>query len=85
MWITPAGTIDEGGVEQPAYLNFDVSLLGPPSSNEMQVWPQALTWHVHRAAHRLLPPARLLQDPQQAYALLWLRLLMQASAQLARC
>lgn len=37
MWLTPAGTVDEGGKEQPAYLNFDVALLGPPSGSEMQV------------------------------------------------
>ncbi|BDA51510.1 hypothetical protein COCOBI_19-0650 [Coccomyxa sp. Obi] len=30
--LTPAGTRDEGGVLQPAYLNFDVALLGPPAS-----------------------------------------------------
>ncbi len=34
--MTPAGTVDEGGKEQPAYLNFDVALLGPPAGNEMQ-------------------------------------------------
>ena len=37
MWLTPAGTMDEGGVEQPAYLNFDAALLGRPSNNEMEV------------------------------------------------
>jgi hypothetical protein len=37
VWVTPAGTVDEGGKEQPAYLNFDVALLGPPTNNEMQV------------------------------------------------
>ncbi len=37
MWVTPAGTVDEGGKEQPAYLNFDVALMGPPANNEMQV------------------------------------------------
>ena len=37
VWLTPAGTIDEGGVEQPAYLNFDAALLGRPSNNEMEV------------------------------------------------
>ena len=36
MWLTPAGTVDEGGKEQPAYLNFDVALLGPPAGNDMQ-------------------------------------------------
>ena len=37
IWLTPAGTVDDGGKEQPAYLNFDVSLLGPPSGNHMEV------------------------------------------------
>ncbi len=37
IWLTPAGTVDNGGVEQPAYLNFDVALLGPPSGNQMEV------------------------------------------------
>jgi hypothetical protein len=36
IWLTPAGTEDEGGVPQPAYLNFDTTLLGPPHGNEMQ-------------------------------------------------
>lgn len=35
VWLTPAGTVDEGGKEQPAYLNFDVALLGPPAGNNM--------------------------------------------------
>ncbi len=37
VWLTPAGTEDEGGVKQPAYLNFDTALLGPPHGNQMQV------------------------------------------------
>lgn len=37
MWVTPAGTVDDGGLAQPAYLNFDISLLGPPSGNVMEV------------------------------------------------
>ena len=37
VWLTPAGTVDEGGVEQPAYLNFDAALLGRPSNNKMEV------------------------------------------------
>lgn len=37
IWLTPAGTQDEGGVEQPAYLNFDVVLMSPPAGSEMQV------------------------------------------------
>ena len=37
IWLTPAGTVDNGGMKQPAYLNFELSLLGPPGANEMQV------------------------------------------------
>ena len=37
MWVTPAGTMDEGGIQQPAYLNFDIALLGPPAGNRMEV------------------------------------------------
>ena len=37
IWLTPAGTVDEGGVQQPAYLNFDIALLGPPAGNQMEV------------------------------------------------
>ena len=29
VWVTPAGTVDDGGVEQPAYLNFDIAPHGP--------------------------------------------------------
>ena len=37
VWLTEAGTVDEGGKTQPAYLNFDVALLGPPAGNQMEV------------------------------------------------
>ncbi len=37
MWVTPAGTVDEGGVMQPSYLNFDTTLLAAPLNNEMSV------------------------------------------------
>ena len=30
-FVTPAGTRDEGGVEQPAYINFEAELLAPPA------------------------------------------------------
>ncbi len=30
IFLTPNGTIDAGGVEQPAYLNFEASLLQAP-------------------------------------------------------
>ncbi|BDA46628.1 hypothetical protein COCOBI_09-0800 [Coccomyxa sp. Obi] len=33
VFLTPAGTRDEGGIIQPAYLNFDTALLGPPASD----------------------------------------------------
>ena len=41
IWLTPAGTVDEGGLTQPAYLNFDTALLGPPTGHEMQAKPQS--------------------------------------------
>ncbi len=44
VWLTPAGTVDDGGKEQPAYLNFDVALLGPPAGNDMQVTSLACTY-----------------------------------------
>lgn len=31
LWMTPAGTLDEGGVPQPAYLNFRQRLLHEPA------------------------------------------------------
>ncbi len=34
FWMTPAGTLDEGGVPQPAYLNFRQHLLQDPASPE---------------------------------------------------
>ena len=39
VWLTPAAIVDEGGQRQtqPAYLNFDISIEGPPSGNRMQV------------------------------------------------
>ena len=45
IWVTPAGTLDEGGLVQPPYLNFDAALLGPPASHEMQVGvPSSSAW-----------------------------------------
>ncbi|KAK9841819.1 hypothetical protein WJX81_004991 [Elliptochloris bilobata] len=32
FWMTPAGTLDEGGVPQPAYLNFRQRLLHEPAN-----------------------------------------------------
>ena len=31
LWMTPAGTLDEGGLPQPAYLNFRQGLLREPA------------------------------------------------------
>ena len=31
VFLTPAGTKDEGGKPQPAYLNFNAQLLAPPT------------------------------------------------------
>lgn len=36
-WVTPAGTRDEGGKVQPAYLNFDLTLLSTPAHNTLEV------------------------------------------------
>jgi hypothetical protein len=38
VYLTPAGTIDAGGVEQPAYLNFDASLLQAPAHGIKVRW-----------------------------------------------
>lgn len=40
VFKTHAGTRDEGGVLQPAYLNFDAALLGPPA-HDLKVCPMA--------------------------------------------
>jgi hypothetical protein len=37
VFLTPAGTRDEGGVIQPAYLNFDAALLAAPA-HDLKVW-----------------------------------------------
>lgn len=55
IWLTPAGTVDDGGKEQPAYLNFDVSLLGPPSGNHMEVGCH-LTITIRRLFSCVQPP-----------------------------
>jgi hypothetical protein len=36
IWLTPAGTRDEGGKVQPAYLNFDVALIATPAHNTLE-------------------------------------------------
>ncbi|CAK0783229.1 hypothetical protein CVIRNUC_006428 [Coccomyxa viridis] len=56
VWLTPAGTVDEGGVEQPAYLNFDAALLGRPSNNEME-------GIIGETYNRMLVGADALSDP----------------------
>lgn len=37
IWQTPAGIVDEGGVVLPSWLNFGVTLLGPPANGIMHV------------------------------------------------
>lgn len=37
IWETPAGIVDEGGVVLPAWLNFGITLLGPPANGIMHV------------------------------------------------
>ena len=51
VFVTPAGTRDAGGVLQPAYLNFDAQLLGPPAPG-MKVCAAPLH-HPSHAAHLL--------------------------------
>ncbi|KAK9905758.1 hypothetical protein WJX75_005871 [Coccomyxa subellipsoidea] len=57
VWVTPAGTMDEGGVEQPAYLNFDTTLLSAPLGNEM-------SGIVGETYERLLAGADKVTDPE---------------------
>ncbi|CAL8466272.1 g5808 [Coccomyxa elongata] len=35
IWQTPAGIVDEGGVVLPSWLNFGITLLGPPANGIM--------------------------------------------------
>lgn len=37
IWQTPAGIVDEGGVVLPSWLNFGITLLGPPANGIMHV------------------------------------------------
>jgi hypothetical protein len=42
FWMTAAGTLDEGGVPQPAYLNFRQALLQEPDdASAFKVRPRA--------------------------------------------
>ncbi|CAL8471897.1 g11439 [Coccomyxa elongata] len=56
VWVTPAGTVDEGGVMQPSYLNFDTTLLAAPLNNEM-------SGIVGETYERLLAGADKVSDP----------------------
>ncbi|KAK9902757.1 hypothetical protein WJX75_005073 [Coccomyxa subellipsoidea] len=35
IWQTPAGIVDEGGIVLPSWLNFGITLLGPPANGIM--------------------------------------------------
>lgn len=37
IWQTPAGIVDEGGFVLPSWLNFGITLLGPPANGVMHV------------------------------------------------
>ena len=50
VFLTPAGTRDEGGVIQPAYLNFDAALLGPPACEIKVGGTSAADYVKHMAA-----------------------------------
>ncbi len=42
VWQTPAGIVDEGGFVLESWLNFGVTLLGPPANGIMHVRPWSL-------------------------------------------
>ena len=37
IWQTPAGIVDEGGVVLESWLNFGITLMGPPANGVMHV------------------------------------------------
>ena len=37
VWSVPNGTVDSQGVAQPAYLNFNLTLLAPPAGDVAEV------------------------------------------------
>lgn len=39
IWQTPAGIVDEGGFVLPSWLNFGITLMGPPANGVMHVRP----------------------------------------------
>ena len=39
IWQTPAGIVDEGGFVLPSWLNFGITLMGPPANGIMHVRP----------------------------------------------
>ena len=43
IWQTPAGIVDEGGYVLPSWLNFGITLMGPPANGVMHVRPPSLT------------------------------------------
>ena len=49
IWQTPAGIVDEGGVVLQSWLNFGVTLLGPPANGIMHVRRIAACSLLHRA------------------------------------
>ncbi len=49
IWQTPAGIVDEGGVVLPSWLNFGITLLGPPANGIM---------HVSATIYLISPPSK---------------------------
>ena len=43
IWQTPAGIVDEGGYVLPSWLNFGITLMGPPANGVMHVSPNPPT------------------------------------------
>lgn len=54
IWSVPAGVLDEGGMPQPAYINFQLKLLASPKGDEAQVGLRTI----------LLPTAVLVCQPK---------------------
>ena len=42
IWQTPAGIVDEGGFVLPSWLNFGITLMGPPANGVMHVSSEVL-------------------------------------------
>lgn len=69
VWVVPAGALDEGGVPQPAYLNFRTALLTSPAGDEAQASRHHLHVSVAPAAGGQAAPERRPRLEEQLHAL----------------